>query len=464
MKKKYRLFISHKHADSAIALCLAEFFRVKSLGKIEVHLSSAPNYRGPPIGEPLTDSLKKALSDSDALVLLYTTADKDWSYCMWECGVATDPKTPHTNIYVIQCGDEVPSPFAQDVRVDARDPVDLQRFVTLLLSGNFFPNQEAPLANDFQTIDIKDITSELRKSLPLPEAGNASISWSNWPRLEFALPVEVTEGIKQSDREARVAAAVIAIRENAVVCGVNLKTAEIFGVDEVAAGTSLSQLADRWSEAVGDPAPWLRDIAEQVVVTLIRGQVAIGKTKVQCVATARIWTPVLVSAVEEKSQDRCAFKMFFLDLVNRSFMSVQDRMIPIESAYFQRESDVGKIELIQLRGEMKGSHRNRLPVLTDSGAPLMIVHLSTIEQFLLNAALSATGPPIDQLTLSDLIGDEHYAQLVKDSFAVVPHTATVAEARLAMNERDPNCRDAFVTEDGSIASPVRGWLTNVDAM
>jgi len=31
------------------------------------------------------------LAISDVVMLIFTTESEDWSYCMWECGVATDP-------------------------------------------------------------------------------------------------------------------------------------------------------------------------------------------------------------------------------------------------------------------------------------------------------------------------------------------------------------------------------------
>jgi hypothetical protein len=125
-----KLFISHKHVDRPIAETIADFLREKSGYSVDIHFSSSPQFQGPRIGRSLTDELRKALWKADALLLVYTTADQDWAYCMWECGVATDPGSTETNIYVFQCGDEVPSPFVDKVRVNASKVDDLSSPLT----------------------------------------------------------------------------------------------------------------------------------------------------------------------------------------------------------------------------------------------------------------------------------------------------------------------------------------------
>jgi hypothetical protein len=45
--------------------------------------------------------------------------------------------------------------------------------------------------------------------------------------------------------------------------------------------------------------------------------------------------------------------------------------------------------------------------------------------------------------------------------AFVKPTITVADAKIAM-EGVKNCQDVFVTETGTVESPVLGWLTNIE--
>ena len=95
------VFISHKHCDHKIALMLAAFIEERSAGAIKVHLSSSPDFQGPRFGKALNAQLRRALWSTDVLVLLYTSPDHDWSYCMWECGMAAHPQSPDTQIIVL---------------------------------------------------------------------------------------------------------------------------------------------------------------------------------------------------------------------------------------------------------------------------------------------------------------------------------------------------------------------------
>jgi hypothetical protein len=153
MSKERLLFISHKHVDHKIANVLGDFAKGQSLNLVKVHLSSDPNFEGPKIGKNLNDQLKQALRNANAVILLYTSADQDWSYCMWECGVAIDPETEDTNILVFQCGSDVPGPFADQVRINVRRRDDILRFTQMFLTEpNFFPGFDDPVAA-FQPID-----------------------------------------------------------------------------------------------------------------------------------------------------------------------------------------------------------------------------------------------------------------------------------------------------------------------
>jgi hypothetical protein len=105
------LFVSHKHSDYKIAEELALFIEEKSGARIRVHLSSSPDFQGPKFGKALNAQLRDALWQTEVLILVYTSSDQDWSYCMWECGMALHPDSPNTTLIVFQCGADVPSPF-----------------------------------------------------------------------------------------------------------------------------------------------------------------------------------------------------------------------------------------------------------------------------------------------------------------------------------------------------------------
>jgi hypoxanthine phosphoribosyltransferase len=135
------VFVSHKHADHEIAKVVADFVRTESGGRVEVHNSSDQRFERPHAGQSLNDALKDALARTSVLLLIYTDAALDWAYCLWESGVATDPKNPEsTRVVLLQCGPQVPPPFADQLRVDVDDRASLGGFVAdFLTDPEFFP-------------------------------------------------------------------------------------------------------------------------------------------------------------------------------------------------------------------------------------------------------------------------------------------------------------------------------------
>jgi hypothetical protein len=92
---------------------------------------------------------------------------------------------------------------------------------------------------------------------------------------------------------------------------------------------------------------------------------------------------------------------------------------------------------------------------------LCVVHRSTIDRFIAKAAAAGkVAAELQALTLNDLMTDPEFNAKLETSFAVVPQTATLADAKRAM-ESTPWCQDTFVTRDGARTEPIIGWITNV---
>jgi len=144
------LFISHQRVDQWIADVLREFVDHYSGGRITVYQSSSPFADGTRVGRELQKELKEHLWKSGVIVLVYTDPDEDWSYCIWECGVATHPQSPETKVVVFQCGDRLPSVYRDAMRVNVQAYEDTQRFTNeFLTSPDFFPNYHEPMAPEF---------------------------------------------------------------------------------------------------------------------------------------------------------------------------------------------------------------------------------------------------------------------------------------------------------------------------
>jgi hypothetical protein len=161
------LFISHRHADSRIADVIREFVVSRSVGLVEVFQSSSAEARGPMIGTNLNQELVRNLWQANMVILVYTSEDEDWAYCMWECGVALQPETPRTRIVVFQIGSRPPSVYEGEVRVNIGDFTTIEKFTNeFLTSKDFFPRYEGPISR-FKPLDrnVKAAAQELDEQL-----------------------------------------------------------------------------------------------------------------------------------------------------------------------------------------------------------------------------------------------------------------------------------------------------------
>jgi hypothetical protein len=118
------------------------------------------------------------------------------------------------------------------------------------------------------------------------------------------------------------------------------------------------------------------------------------------------------------------------------------------------------LKLTELYGTMKDAGRGRVPILNMSDVPLYVVHEQDIDEYSgskpANEAVASKNLP-DTATVGLLI--EEFASQLR--FAVVKETATLADARSALNAVD-GAKDVFITADGTTSSAVKGWLTNSD--
>jgi hypothetical protein len=120
-------------------------------------------------------------------------------------------------------------------------------------------------------------------------------------------------------------------------------------------------------------------------------------------------------------------------------------------------------ENINLKTDVVGAilekhNRNRLPIIDDSGRVLFVVHRSFIDQFLVKRA-EGGGTSVADATLKDLLGAEDLKTIFQ-SFATVGKDSKLIAVKQAM-DGNPNCSDAFVTEDGTKGSKAIGWITNL---
>jgi hypothetical protein len=141
-------------------------------------------------------------------------------------------------------------------------------------------------------------------------------------------------------------------------------------------------------------------------------------------------------------------------------IKVTEKMIPRADAYVATQ-DPAQLKLLDALSDLEKQKKgNRIPVLTADGKPRLVVHRSTIDRFIAHrAAEGATVEQLKALTMADLLQDTEFGKDLKNTFAVIPKTGTLADAKRAM-ESLQWCQDVFVTDSGTSAETILGWVTN----
>jgi len=445
------VFISHKHVDRQIAKVLADFISEESRGEVDVHNSSNSDYLGPTTGERLTDALRSVLWRTDVLLLVYTAADQDWSFCMWEAGVATDSQSPDTRTVVLQCGDEEPPPFQGFVRVDLRSRDDVRKFVSdFFLDSGYFPRRKRGLTPRWKKESVLRVADELHAALatviqPIPT------HFANlWPTILLTVQSPVSDAVRSNAVDR--AACRSAVSEGATVSSWFEFAAHLFGVDDIK-GLSLTDLKDRWCQVTGiaDTA-WHVSCCDQIVDIMLGVAPVVREEELQKPDSDATLTPAVT---RWRKSDDMEFELQFIDLSNPRGIAVEDRMLAAERIRFKEQEKTAGVLLVDLTEEMDARRINRLPILDQDKRVTFVVHKSIIDRYLISRRRE-----MNSVSLDDLLRAEEYVPTIT-AMAFVPLTATMAEARKAMLEK-PNCRDVFVTAHGDAADPIVGWLTNAD--
>lgn len=453
MSGKPVVFISHKHSDRAIGEVVGSFIKSKTAGNVRVHLSSSPDFEGPRFGRPLNEELKRALVEAELVILIYTTATEDWSYCMWECGLAVDPRdqTP-TSIVVVQCGPDEPRLFSGDLRVDAQNLDSIQGFVKALLTTNdHFPRRGDPITGfAAEGSEIKEFAADLHSKLAevLPSDGPREGKPTS-PYLRVRLENQACDRVRTAylsgDREASHKI---------------LETESIIAHSQYAEGlfaaalgpeSTLGDVLHNWLEETGNDADprWFNALTEQMESALA-GKMRPLKWAPYKTQKGRADVPfVAASCVVDVGVE---FDVYFVPISPRPIL-VRERMIAIGDTYYKNvaDNDPDQLTLSSIVDEMRERSAKRLPIL-DGERPMTVVHKSTIDEFVAGRAMNHES--IEGLTIADLLN--HYAGVIDEWYVELEGDATMEEAIDAINAK-PMCEDAFVTRDGKLV----GWLTNV---
>jgi hypothetical protein len=263
------LFISHRHTDKQIADALREWIEKWGMGSIDVYQTSAAG-NNPQLGN-LNDRLKERLYEAQSVALIYTNAEQDWTYCMWECGVAIDPRSPDTKVVPFQCGKDVPPPFADTIRVSVHDQASMYNFAAAFLTDpGFFPRYGRAVAPNLNAkspqvkLAAEELAAQMTALCPLRDD-----SAEDWPALGFMrlqLDLATMQQIRDASEEERAVLA-RSIEQQCVVKESDYVAAGLFGLARINPGMSLARLGSIWSSKHPQwGLDWLTSLKEQVVL------------------------------------------------------------------------------------------------------------------------------------------------------------------------------------------------------
>ena len=257
------VFVSHKHSDAAIATVISNFISKASAGAVKVHNSSNPNFEGPRIGKNLNNELKKALAQAQVVILIFTSEGEDWQYCMWECGVATDPRdeTPETKIAVFQVTQDSSRVFHDQV-VFKNDAEDILKFVTQFHRNEGFVVTGEIFAPDVPEATLKRRATDLHNDLRKVAPQGVREERYRWDRFTLRIDPDAIKRIEKETGDKRIKL----ITEEAKVQDAFGEALLHFGYTSEVRNKSLKDLVERWKAGVGAKAPtgWIDELSKEM--------------------------------------------------------------------------------------------------------------------------------------------------------------------------------------------------------
>lgn len=308
-----RIFISHRHADREIADILRSFFLEATAGRVKVFQSSFVG-SAPEIGKILTEELGQELYHAELVFLICTVADENWSYCMWECGVAFNPRKDDTRIVVLQCGQDVPAPLNDRVRVALNDETSIKVFVKQFLTDeNFFPRLRRPIT-DFEQ-ESQNVTAwaeRLHTQLQAVVTYEPDDAWHAWPYLLLELPLSAVEEIQLAYDDSQEEAVHALLRQHCVVAANAENVPQLFGKARLSYGHSLHDLISTWQRKQREAdSIWVKSLLDQLTAATCGDFPSPDWAALRHAQNQNLHAPMLLKVFRSPSKRCMQFDVYF---------------------------------------------------------------------------------------------------------------------------------------------------------
>lgn len=197
-KSHCKIFISHRHRDEPIADALREQLQSWSIPSESIFQSSSYRNSGR-VGHSINNEISGFLEEARLVILIYTYPDEYWDYCMFECGLAMNPKTPETSVVVFQCTEYLPRVFQDKLLVLANDLDGIRRFTVQFHKDNgFFPDYPAfdqNLTDEGLEILSANLFHAIQDHLPKKKP-EKSIRWGYFT---LKMPTDLTDLLQDAE-------------------------------------------------------------------------------------------------------------------------------------------------------------------------------------------------------------------------------------------------------------------------
>lgn len=459
------IFISHKHTDHPIATAVRNFINENSSRRIDVFQSSDATAINPGIARELNGELQKALWEAKAVILVYTTADKDWGYCMWECGVATKPGSPPTRVIVFQCASQIPSVYSGQVFVDARTKEGIAPFVTQFMTDkDFLPGAtEAITGYRSDSPEVAAAIAKFYSDLDAVTPKGEAEGWPAHPFIRLEISSAAAEAVYNATGADQMQTNKNRIRQEAQITHVDAAARQLFGLAGCD-GLNLDGLINRWQNARAAASPaWVDALLEQLVKGAQWAWPSLRWTPMQPAPRNREPHAPVVAWVKRLPSRAIEFEVFFFPFTLMTATPVSSPMVKRSALYFQRLNPgaENQIKILDLLRELDVHGINRIPFLNDEGKALYLCHRSLLDQFMARRLTSGSLAGLEDLTLADVFAEQpNLKTTISNTFGFVPLTATLAQVQEEM-AKIPGCRDVFVTRSGAAGEAVEGLVTDV---
>ncbi|UCF94692.1 MAG: toll/interleukin-1 receptor domain-containing protein [Desulfobacterales bacterium] len=246
METVKKIFLSHRFADKPIADAVRRHLGNWGFDN-EIYQASAPGV-GPTVGASITDEIRDALYHAKLVILIYTLTDYDWAFCMWECGLATHPKSHDTRTIVFQCNPhETPKTFEGQLLVEI-DPDGIKNFTDQFFELDAFFLGEPSVRQDIKDETVENLSTALYNDLKAVIPPGQLENRYRWDFLVLQLTQNDVSALKKDESRDDLQK----LAQNCRIVQEFGEALKHFGYANLEPDLKLGKLIDRWRKETKD--------------------------------------------------------------------------------------------------------------------------------------------------------------------------------------------------------------------